>query len=506
MAADPQRRRSCAPRRRARRAWRTRSRSSPPPRASCSHSAQRRTRRVERRAPRGRSRRARGPPRARGGSPRAAGPDGGERAPRPAAARGQSVVVGLGRHGRADAPVAQHRDLDRHASVVTPRPAAPVELALPPRRRPAPRRENGERPLGEPASVGQPHLVGVLVEREDLGAVRARRRVVELVARGRRVGAARQHGGVDAELAEPRRAASAAQIARRHDGRVLAERRGERRRAAPGTATPARRACAAASPRWPARAPTPGLAHERLREHVVQAEAGRVERVAAEQRAEAERVAVGLAARGNAPGDQPRGLAARRGRRPGCRAARTAPRPRARARSARSRPAPSTGCDADSAGSLTTTEGRTRGVAGSTPRGVPVPAGHLRARQRRRDRHRARTPPGGGQRLGHVDHPPAAERHEPVAARPRRAGRRRASSTSPCPTWCTCAAAIATCGARLRRPLGGQQREARPAEQVHGLVDRPAAEADQAVTVAPGEASVNRSCDSSAPSSYHENA
>jgi hypothetical protein len=45
---------------------------------------------------------------------------------------------------------------------------------------------------------------------------------------------------------------------------------------------------------------------------------------------------------------------------------------------------------------------------------VPVPAGHLRARQRGGNRHGA-GPSGGGQRLHDVDHPPATKRHEPVA-------------------------------------------------------------------------------------------
>ena len=112
---------------------------------------------------------------------------------------------------------------------------------------------------------------------------------------GRGVGAARQRRPVDAEVARGRsrrceraiRAASAAgprraSPERRRSGREAPGQRAERVRQHHRVG----RAVADA-----------GLAHERLREHVVQAEAGRVDRVAGQQRAERERVAVGLAPR-----------------------------------------------------------------------------------------------------------------------------------------------------------------------------------------------------------------
>ena len=108
-----------------------------------------------------------------------------------------------------------------------------------------------------------------------------------------------------------------------------------------------------------------GGADERLGEHVVQAEAGGVDHVAGEQGAEGERLAVGLVA-APAGGDQPRGLVGgeRRDR---------VGHDRARAldgvaeRVERARGELGAGCEAASAGSKTTTAGRTRGVASSTP-------------------------------------------------------------------------------------------------------------------------------------------
>ena len=152
--------------------------------------------------------------------------------------------------------------------------------------------------------------------------------------------------------------------------------------------------------------PMPCLAHERLRQHVVQPERRRVERVAAEQRAERQRVAGRLRARA---GNAPRISRALSGRdesddRVAVRLAQRLRRVAERVQRARRQRR--TGCDADSRGSLTTTDGRTRGVARVDAARVPVPAGHLRARQRRGNRHRA-GPAGGGQRLRDVDHPPA---------------------------------------------------------------------------------------------------
>ena len=74
------------------------------------------------------------------------------------------------------------------------------------------------------------------------------------------------------------------------------------------------------------------------------------------------------------------------------------------------------GCEADSAGSLTTTAGRTFVDALGRARRLPVHAGHLGARERRRDRHRARR---------------AAARRPRAPSRRRPRGRRRAPRSGP---------------------------------------------------------------------------
>ena len=74
------------------------------------------------------------------------------------------------------------------------------------------------------------------------------------------------------------------------------------------------------------------------------------------------------------------------------------------------------GCEAESVGVVDhhpRAHGR-RALVGA--RGAAVDAGHLRARQRGRDRHRdLRAAAGRRQRLGGVDHAAAAERHDPLA-------------------------------------------------------------------------------------------
>ncbi len=169
-----------------------------------------------------------------------------------------------------------------------------------------------------------------------------------------------------------------------------------------------------------------GHADEGLGEDVVQAEAGGVDHVAGEQRAERERLAVRLLRR-PAGGDQPRGLVGgERG-------------DRVRAHGARAFDGVAEGVGR-ARGELLHGLGRgERRVEdhhrGAHARGrlvdagrVPVAGGHLRPRQRRRDGHRphlaARRDVAGrdararrrGERLGDVDHATAAQRDQPVAA------------------------------------------------------------------------------------------
>ena len=73
------------------------------------------------------------------------------------------------------------------------------------------------------------------------------------------------------------------------------------------------------------------------------------------------------------------------------------------------------GCEAISAGSATTSDGRTSS-ASSAPAGMRWKRRHRRARERRGDR-RAGKPVGAGDRLRGVDHPAAAEGHERPALR-----------------------------------------------------------------------------------------
>ena len=105
-----------------------------------------------------------------------------------------------------------------------------------------------------------------------------------------------QAGGVDADLAQ----------AARRRRRARRRRASATRRPPPTAASSAsialgtRQASAAivcgSTTAFAGAVARPGHAHERLGEHVVQAEAGRVDHVAGEQRAERERLAVGLVA------------------------------------------------------------------------------------------------------------------------------------------------------------------------------------------------------------------
>src|SRR5215216_3032588 len=147
---------------------------------------------------------------------------------------------------------------------------------------------------------------GVAVERPQLRTVGARRREVELRALGGGVRACVERRGVDAQLRQARRAGAGAQ--RRGELRGVAAHR------LPEPLDPRREAPLERPQRARehdrVRRPVahPGEPHERLREHVVQAVEGRVDRVAGQQRGERERVAVGAAAARPGAGDQTRGL------------------------------------------------------------------------------------------------------------------------------------------------------------------------------------------------------
>ena len=166
--------------------------------------------------------------------------------------------------------------------------------------------------------------------------------------------------------------------------------------------------------------PTPAKRAKRLREHVMQAVAGAVDRVARQQRGERQRIAVGLGVRirvharvGGA--DQAGGLGA--GER------------RDRARAPRRRPLGGVaqcvgGARGQPGGRLGRAQGRVvdddrgphAGQRGIGAGGTAVAPGHLRGAQRRRDRRDAWTLATGrtrrGERLGRVDDAAAAERDD----------------------------------------------------------------------------------------------
>ena len=128
--------------------------------------------------------------------------------------------------------------------------------------------------------------------------------------------------------------------------------------------------------------------------------------------------------------------------------------------------------------------GRTRGVAGSTPRAWRWPR-VISAALRVVGIAAAPAPRAAGQRLGHVDHAPAAERDEQVAldASSRSPA---TSSTRPAGTWCTAAAPATTAGAE-RRGARRREQHVAVAEQVRRLGQGAAPEAHDPLAVAPGE-------------------
>ena len=126
------------------------------------------------------------------------------------------------------------------------------------------------------------------VQRAQLVAIGARRDVIELGALGGGVGAAVERGLVDAEVAQPGCLRAAREVGGERD---------ERRRAR-GSA-PLQRDERVGQHDGVGRAVADaGEARERLRQDVVQAVAGAVDRVARQQRGERERVAVGSASAG----------------------------------------------------------------------------------------------------------------------------------------------------------------------------------------------------------------
>jgi hypothetical protein len=231
--------------------------------------------------------------------------------------------------------------------------------------------------------------------------------------------------------------------------------------------------------------PDPGRAHQRLREHVVEPVAGRVDRVAGEQRAEREALAVGLARPGEGGGDAPRRLERdQRGHRVRAPCARALGRVAERVERARGQRGHGL-----RRGELRVVDdhGRTdpRRVLRRAP-GAPVPVRHLGARERGRHRHRLLAAPGRDERLGHVDHPAAAERHHAVAGdRPEQVAGQLVHVP---PAYAVHRRGVLGHVRRGRgRALRGQQYVAGPAEQPDGVVGRARAEADEPLAVLPGE-------------------
>ena len=143
-----------------------------------------------------------------------------------------------------------------------------------------------------------------------------------------------------------------------------------------------------------------GRPHQELAGGVMHREPGHAGRPSAQERAQ----------RHVLRGDQLRAAQGRRARRRDSRAACRAPPSRARARSSRWPPAPWPGCEAIRSGSATTSEGRTM-CAPSTPAGVRW-KGVSSAPERVVGIAATGRPGDAADRLGGVDHAPAAERHE----------------------------------------------------------------------------------------------
>ena len=172
--------------------------------------------------------------------------------------------------------------------------------------------------------------------------------------------------------------------------------------------------------------PHAGEARERLREHVVQAVAGRVDDVAGQQRAERERVAVRRRGPGGAPPHARRAWARGRPRRQRA-------LDRVAERVGRRGGALGLGLRGAERGVVDDDPGRTRGVAGSTPRAWRWPRVISARAKRRRDR-------GGLARRGRRRAPWRRRRRARRRARragrrrPRRAGRRRPRRRGPAGT------------------------------------------------------------------------
>ena len=202
-------------------------------------------------------------------------------------------------------------------------------------------------------------------------------------------------------------------------------------------------------------------AHERLRHHVVQPVPGGVDRVAATaaRRARAASRSDVLDVAGVGGVDQPRRLA--RGERrdragaASCTGASTAWASEFAALAASS----AGGCDAHSAGSLSTIAGRTRCASAARPRACGGPSSS-RPRSASSGSRRRRRPGRAADRLGRVDDAPAAERDDHARRRrPSRSSSALSSSTSPGPTWCTAAAALDD--ARAHHPARARSSAAR---------------------------------------------
>ena len=235
--------------------------------------------------------------------------------------------------------------------------------------------------------------------------------------------------------------------------------------------------------------PIPAEPHERLREHVVQAVDGRVDRVAGQQRGERERVAVGAAGARPGADDQPRRLERRQRRdRVGARRARALGGVAERVERAGGQLGLGLG-------------GRQRRVVDHDRRAhVRVPSGAPAAWRCTRVISapesvvgiaiaRAAPPEAAASAFAtSTTRPPPSATIRSSAIAP--SSSPASSSTRPGATSMTVSAASTTSGAAPRARSRGQQRVARPAEHADRLGRRPAAEADRPLAVLPGEAAL----------------
>ena len=357
------------------------------------------------------------------------------------------------------------RPLRTSSVLVVGRDVARLGVGAAPRRRP---------------EVGQQveHRPGGRVERAELGLGRRRRRVGQ-VRPLRGLGAHSAIGGLgDAERAQLVGAAAAAQPARQRSSSTPRPPPGARAR---GRAAAQRRGRVRQHRGVRGAVPGGGEAHERLRQDVVQAVAAAVDRVARQQRAERELVAVGIVGVAS-----PMRRAASRPASAGTGEARVVAGPSAAWPSAFAALAASAaaGCEALSAGSLTTIAGRTPGSDRVGARRAAVDGGHLGGAERRRDRGDRGRPAARRERLRRVDDAPAAERDErSPSISP--SSSPASSSTRPGGTRETTPRALRELGA-VERPASRQQRVA-AAERVERAGERATTEVDRALAVAPDE-------------------